>query len=154
MNRSVLALALLLAPLLACTPTPPEDRPLDDVAVDAGPTQTLTVDDDVQGSLPSQDSGLTGKLPSNFPIDVPLPLPASITDLGGLSSNQYVEVSVPRARDAVRAEVDQLLRGNGWSKAGGDAYTSSDGRRLAVVVSGDRNGALVRIDYSGAVAAR
>ncbi|MEM1249285.1 MAG: hypothetical protein AAGK22_23110 [Acidobacteriota bacterium] len=149
----LLSAALLIALVAgACQPSgPAEDAPLEEVAVDGGPTETLTVENDPQGSLPQQEAGLTGTLPSNFPQDVPLPLPASITDLGGLNENRYVEVSVARSVDAVRDEMHGLLRGNGWSRAGDGDYRSADGRTLKVSVSGDRNGSTLRIGYDQAV---
>ncbi len=141
---------LLFAAAVACSPAPPGEEVLEDVQVGEGPTETLTVDEDQQGQLPSSGGrGLTGVLPTDFPADVPLPLPADITDLGMDDTRRYVEVSVQRPLEDVRADVNARLRGSGWQQQG-QSY-SKGARTIDVAVSGSRGSARVRIDYTRAL---
>ena len=136
------ALALAAAALAACGPSAPSEDRLDEVVVGGGPTETLTVENDAQGQLPSIEEELSGRLPSSFPEDVPLPGPATVTDLG----ERYVEISLARDMEDVRADVDARLRGAGWAAVRGGAYTKAD-RRLEVTISGDRIGTIVGYSY-------
>lgn len=131
--------------------TPPGEEPaeLEVVEVDAGATAKMTYEGDA--SEPERGPALAGSLPSTFPSDLPLPLPASVTELADEGAGRrYLVLRTADPVDAVRSTLPARLERAGWRSEGGDPWVRvKDGRRVRFRFEADpvTRGALVRIDY-------
>ena len=109
--------ALLLVLGVACGDQGKE--PGEAPTIDVPPALTVDVENDPQAVEETPE--LVGVLPSDFPAEVPLYVPASLIDFGrsprGLRS---VSLISPHPTSRVRRELDLLMRDRGWS-AGGSA---------------------------------
>ncbi len=90
---------------------------------------------------------LVGILPSDFPSDLPLYLPASLVDFG--ANPRSVDLLSPDAPGRVRPELFRLIRGSGWivQESGGSASLSKGSRQVRLIVREEQPGTLYRFEY-------
>jgi len=146
----VFVLAALLGACGSRRQGQPSDR-LDTVEVKPAPEASLEVKDDVKA--PERGTtGLTGVVPADFPSDVPLYSPASITDFGQTAGGRrQLTFTTPAGPDKVRAWLTSKLPARGWSEvpgASGDTLRYEKGQRtVSITVRRDPVGAVYRIEY-------
>jgi len=145
----VLALGVLP---VACGPSGQGGTPqqLDTVEVAPAPESKIDVEQDVKA--PERGTtGLTGVVPADFPADVPLYSPASITDFGGTADGRrQLTFATPDRPDKVRSWLTGRLVDQGWKqKAVGTAALEFEKgpRTVRVSVQGDPVGAVYRVEY-------
>jgi hypothetical protein len=124
---------------------------LDTVEVRPAPESTIEVKDDVQAPEKGT-TGLTGVVPADFPSDVPLYSPASITDFGRTpDGRRQLTFATSSAPDDVRARLVAGLLAHGWGQAtaaGEDTMRfEKDGRTVRLQVHADPVGAVYRVEY-------
>lgn len=123
--------ALLLVLTAACGDRGKEagDAP----TIDVRPALTVDVENDPQAI--EETPALVGVLPSDFPAEVPLYVPASLIDFGrsprGLRS---VSLISPHPVPRVSRELDELMRGRGWSAEGQPGVGGTRWRKGALEV--------------------
>jgi hypothetical protein len=146
--RAVLVL-VLLGWVFGCTKPGEEPPELEVVEVDAGATARMTPEGDA--TEPDRGPALAGSLPPAFPGDLPLPLPASVTELADEGAGRrYLVLRAADPVDAVRSTLPARLERAGWRSEGGDPWVRvKDVRRVRFRFEADpvTRGALVRIDY-------
>jgi hypothetical protein len=147
LSRLALALALSLGASCARrTEVAPE---LEVVEVDAGATAHMTADGDA--TEPERGPSLSGALPSSFPRDLPLPLPASVTELSSeADAARFVVIRSAAAPETLRRELASRLDRGGWQREGGDPWVrTKDGRRVQLRIDPDAfgGGTLMRVEY-------
>ena len=124
-----------------------EEAPLETVEV--APSLEVATQDDPQAK--PRPVALVGILPTGFPPDLPIYLPASVVDFGSASNGyQQAELLSPHPRDQVAAGLEQRLRKNGWSiaPAGGTRAKLSKGNRDAwLEVRDAKPGTIFRYEY-------
>jgi hypothetical protein len=126
-------LVLLLPFLFACggEEAPKEER-LE--TVDVAPPLTLETADDPRQAAPEPQ--LSGVLPTDFPSDLPLYLPASLVDSETTASGASVTLLTGAPLSRVRDELFERARAQGWQvepDAGGAALHKGSARvRLRV----------------------
>ena len=126
--------------LVACSEAPPGEEPLE--TVDVEPALELETVDDQQA--PERKAELAGRLPSDFPADLPLFLPASLVDFGESPNGATVTLLTPRPLAEVRRQLLEQARALGWSVAPGSAgqyELSRAGRRVRLEVGDGHPGA-------------
>lgn len=145
--------ALLLAGLacLACGTPPP-------VEVDKRPSEIVDVQPVIEDVHTSGDAqavakkpSLTGVMPSSFPKDLPLLLPASLVDFGttpeGLRS---VSLATPTSSAKVRPELLSLLSAQGWQPQGSEGSATllrKDDRTVRLLIESASSGAVYHFEY-------
>lgn len=154
LNRLGLLLfaALLLAWTSACQ-RPRQDASagdLDTVEVKPAPESSIEVKDDVKA--PERGTtGLTGVVPADFPSDVPLYSPASITDFGKTpDGRRQLTFATASAPDEVRTRLVAGLLAHGWgqaAEAGGAMRFEKGGRHVVITVQADPVGSVYRVEY-------
>jgi hypothetical protein len=144
-----LLLAVLAASLCAaCARRATEPAELEVVEVDAGATAQMTAEGDT--TEPERGPTLSGALPSGFPRDLPLPLPASVTELSSdADATRFVVIRSPATPDAVRRDLAARLGRAGWRREGGDRWVSPGDRRVRIRLDADAfgGGTLMRVEY-------
>lgn len=120
--------------------------PLETEVVEPAPEATIDISEDAQSAR--RVESLSGVLPSDVPSDLPLHRPASLVDFGS-GGERYITFTSPAAPAAVRADMEQRLRAEGWAREGGGeaAVFVKDGRRINLTVEPDPVGSLWRVDY-------
>lgn len=117
--------------------------------VEVAPNLEVATENDPQAK--PRPVTLVGILPTGFPADLPIYLPASVVDFGSASNGyQQAELLSPHPRDQVAAGLEQKLRQNGWSiaPAGGTQAKLSKGNRLVwLEVRDARPGTIFRYQY-------
>lgn len=91
---------------------------------------------------------LVGILPSDFPSDLPLYLPASLVDFG--ANPRSVDLLSPHSPGRVRPELFRLIRGGGWTleESGGGSSTLRKGsRQVRLKIGEGKPGTLYRFEY-------
>ncbi len=146
-------LALWLPWLLACggssDPAPEMSR---------RPSQTIDVKpviEDIEFTGDQQAVArkptLTGALPSDFPADIPLFLPASLIDFGGTADGwRSVSLATPAGQSKVDAQLMGLLDAAGWRVTGseGGARRLSKGElTVRLRIEGASTGAVYHFEY-------
>lgn len=152
-DRPLRSAARLLTVVVLCGAcgTPPGQEPaeLEVVEVDAGATAQMTPEGDA--TEPERGPALAGGLPPSFPRDLPLPLPASVTEFSAESdSSRWVVLRAADPLDAVRRSLPGRFDRAGWRSEGGDPWVrAKDGRRIRIRLDADpvTGGALVRVEY-------
>jgi hypothetical protein len=146
--RAVLLL-MLLGWVFGCTKPGEEPAELEVVEVDAGATARMTPEGDA--TEPDRGPALAGSLPPAFPGDLPLPLPASVTELSSEGEpTRYVVIRTADSLEAVRQALPARLDRAGWRSEGGDPWARvKDGRRIRIRLEGDAitRGTLMRVEY-------
>ena len=145
------ALALGVLPL-ACGPTGQGRGPqqLDTVEVAPAPESKIDVEQDVKA--PERGTtGLTGVVPADFPPDVPLYSPASITDFGDTADGRrQLTFATPDGPDKVRSWLIGRLVDLGWRRRAGASAAmefEKGPRTVRISVQGDPVGAVYRVEY-------
>ena len=112
------AAGLSLALLLACQPpVVDESTPLETVEVDRGPTEVFSPDDDAVAA--GSSSGVSGALPGNFPDDLPIFEPSSVTDFGVLDdSSSFLVLHTDRELSEVTGVLRSALDRSTWQPDG------------------------------------
>lgn len=126
------------------------DQPDSLTAVDVVEQPALDPTNDPVAS--ARPTALIGILPSDFPDDVTLYLPASLVDFETSEEIHWVDLFTPSPVSTVRPELIALLRSSGWSvnDSTPDTLTASkDSRRLQISIRDARPGTEYRIEYSG-----
>jgi len=146
-RADLLVPALLLLALAACDRAPRGQR------APAGELETVEVapPPDAGASLAGdeverrrQESGLAGILPSDFPRDLPLPLPASLIDTERGGGEVAILLASPSACGALRESHRVQLLAAGWREEGEGSFRQG-GRRAAVSYRDSRPGCHLRI---------
>lgn len=142
----LLAIGLALA-LCGCSGGESDGSPPELVAEDVGSKIEISPEDDTKEAR-RPESRLSGVLPSDFPDDLPLHLPASLVDFG-TESTPYVELLSKGSKSAIATELTGRLRAAGWTlEGGGDAWTARrDGRVVKLVLRGTGTGTTYRYEY-------
>lgn len=113
--------------------------------VDSG----LSTETDRKG--PPIVQGVAGILPSDYPRDLPIHKPSSVSDFGTAENgSRFVELESPTGMASVAAGLEQQLRQAGWTleRSGTGAYrVSKDGSVVTIVVSELYSGSRIRIEY-------
>ncbi len=146
-RRPPMAALLVLALALTGCPGPSEDR--DAPVIDVPPAVDVDTTNDPQaGEAPSV---LVGILPSDFPDDLPLYLPASLVDFGQTAGGlRSVSLLSPHRDQRVRQELEGLLAEQGWSVeplANGSIRVRKGSKQVWLRVQNARPGTLYAYDY-------
>lgn len=141
-----LGLVLLLAAcsMLACFGGSGESSGVKEI-IDVRDLPQVDTSQDPQAE--ARKPSLVGILPSDFPGDLPLYLPASLVDFG--SNPRSVDLLSPDALGRVRPELFRLIRAGGWTvqESGGGASLRKDSRRVRLIVREGQPGTLYRFEY-------
>ncbi|MCL4838776.1 MAG: hypothetical protein KJ058_12515 [Thermoanaerobaculia bacterium] len=95
-----------------------------------------------------EGGGLAGILPSDFPRDLPLPLPASLIDTERGGGEVAILLASPSSCGALREAHRLQLLAAGWREEGAGSFRQG-GRRAAVAFQDSRPGCHVRIAVRG-----
>jgi hypothetical protein len=140
-------LALLLA---ACAgPDAGEPGELELIEVAPSRTSVLTTDYDV-AAAPQSRTAFSGVLPSDFPDDLPLYDPSTLTDFGGEGGGRYVILFTPDATTMVRDRMRGELARSGWTLIDGDTESGTWRRgshSVIMYISDARPGTEIRVEY-------
>lgn len=101
---------------------------------DVPPPIEIPIADDPQEA--PRPKGLSGRLPSGFPTELPLYLPASLIDYGLEADERWVDILTAAGRDQVEPHMLGAAAEAGWKSDG-----QSDGRSLRL---GERS---VRLEF-------
>jgi len=93
-------------------------------------------------------SGLAGVLPSDFPRDLPLPLPASLIDIERGGGEVAIVLATAAGCDGVLAAHRSRMLAAGWFEEAPGSYRQ-EGRRAVVSGRDSRPGCHVRIAIRG-----
>ncbi len=130
MPRSLLPLVLPLLVLVAGCDRRQEAG--ETPTIDVPPALTVDIENDPRAA--EEVPALIGILPTDFPPEVPIYVPASLIDFGssprGLRS---VSLLSPHSAQRVRRQLDELMRDRGWT-ADGDAAEGTRWRKGAIEV--------------------
>jgi hypothetical protein len=138
---ALLALGACRAPVID------EEAPLEIVEVDRGPTAAFSPDEDVIGQRTVDR--VAGALPGNFPSDLPIYEPSSVSDFGPLGERQsFLVLHSDRSPSQVTEAVRIALDGSGWARDG-DAFRRKKGQLVArySIHAASRGGTEIRIEY-------
>lgn len=140
-------LAALLA-LAACDQEKTEQKPIE--TVDVSPAIELDISEDVE-QAPVKPS-LVGVLPSSFPTDLPVLLPASLIDFGQTEGGErFVDLLLENSMTRMHREVEAALRKAGWSISGdarqSGATLSKGERRVTWRMLDAKPGTVCRYEY-------
>ncbi|MEM8961865.1 MAG: hypothetical protein AAGD38_10315 [Acidobacteriota bacterium] len=151
-NFALLLLAVLLTSV-ACrqtdddTPPPPPVLETEEV----GAPDAIDPDQDPRATA-RRSSGpqLRGVLPSDFPQDLPVALPASIVDLSGDAEGERLVsfAAFGVSQSSLRNDLLARLAGAGWQideSASGSWQLSKDGRRATLRI--DKDGPTAQFHY-------
>ena len=150
------ALLILAAVVVAagCAPTKSGGgeqaaQPLEVEEISLPVDSALSTEADRKG--PPVVQGVAGVLPSDFPRDVTVHTPSSVSDFGDTADgSRFVELESPTAVAAVTASFEQRLRGQGWvvRRSGADALqVSKNGRAVTITISQLDSGSRIRVEY-------
>jgi len=146
-HSRTLVMGLALAALAAAgCPGTQDGKNVDTVDVAAG----LEVPTDSDPKAPPEIARLTGALPSDFPRDLPVHLPASVLDFGtGADGLRWVSLISSDGGDRVRTATEARLRAAGWSlsESGGALVVRKGERRARLLLEEARPGTLMRYEY-------
>ena len=122
-----------------------EERRLE--TVDVEPSISIDIEDDP--TEVERAPALVGVLPSGFPEDMPLYLPASLIDFGTGDGGRFVSLLTPHAQARVERELIEQARGAGWTAAGsgGTRELSKGGLRLRLRIEDGNPGTLYHFEY-------
>ncbi len=111
-GRILVPVTVMLAMALgfAACDGPSDARP---DTIDVPPRLEVSTADDPQAVRRSP--GLIGVLPGDFPDDLPIYLPASLTDFGTVEGRRSVTLFSPHATSRVRRGFEALLGDRGWT---------------------------------------
>lgn len=144
--------ATLLVPLVfaACPSPEPGEREL--ATTDVAPALEVETGNDPQASPPV--AALTGVLPSDFPADLPLYLPASLVDFGRSDQGLHsVTLLTSHSVSRVRRGLDELLSEQGWAAepggADGATVLRKGGRQVRLRVENAQPGTAYIYEYPG-----
>ena len=141
----------ILVALVACTRGPRAQRAaggeLETVEVAPPPDAGASLAGD-EVERRRQESGLAGILPSDFPRDLPLPLPASLIDTERGGGEVAILLASPSSCGALREAHRLQLVAAGWREEGAGRFRQG-GRRAAVAYRDSRPGCHVRIAVGG-----
>lgn len=147
-SKRALALGLALCSTFACFGGSGDSEQVKEI-VDVRNLPQVDTSNDPR-AVPRK-AALIGILPSDFPADIPLYLPASLVDFanqpGGLRS---VELLSPHPPAKVQPQLFDLLRDSGWSLESSSSGTSNlhKGSRLVRLIIGEGEpGTLYRFEY-------
>ena len=92
---------------------------------------------------------LVGILPTDFPSDLPLYLPASLVDFGIRQGKRYVSLLTATSLQRVDRELGKLLRQKGWSvsEGGGGKRLRKGSQQVSLRLENARPGTLYHFDY-------
>lgn len=141
-RASVTALALYLA---GCQPSTEETATLE--AVDVEPALVVGTEDDQQAV--ERGPALSGIMPTDFPSDLPLYLPASLIDFGTRDGARYVSLLTSSSLSQVERELSELLRQQGWSlaEASGSKRLRKGAQQVSLRLENARPGTLYHFEY-------
>ena len=146
-----LAALLLLAALAACGRSPRAERApgeeLETVEVAPPPDAGASLAGD-EVERRREGGGLAGILPSDFPGDLPLPLPASLIDVERDGGGLAILLASPAECDALAREHRLRMLAAGWREEGPGRFRLG-ARRAEVALRDSRPGCHVRIAVRG-----
>ncbi len=122
--------------------TPPE-------TVDVGPSLVISTENDP--TEVERKPALIGVLPADFPEDLPLYLPASLTDFGaGDGGWRFVELLTSHSVAQADAGLAALVSESGWATSGsgdGGRLLRKGNRQVRLRIQDGRPGAYYRYEY-------
>ncbi len=140
---AVLLLGLLLA--AGCGGGPAEEQQRQLEAVDVTPAPSFDIDNDPQEPDPA--AVLVGVLPSDFPADLPLYLPASLVDFGAAGGGRRsVSLLSPHPIARVGPGIRALLAEKGWSNDGQGGFRKGT-RQVRLHLENARPGTTYSFEY-------
>jgi hypothetical protein len=151
MGRLVLIPVAMLVALVACNRGPRAERAaggeLETVEVAPPPDAAASLEGD-EVERRRQESGLAGILPSDFPRDLPLPLPASLIDVERSGGEVAILLASTSSCATLRESHRHQLAAAGWREEGAGSFRQG-GRRAAVAYRDSRPGCHARIAVRG-----
>ncbi len=151
MKRGFVCLALLIL-VVGCNRPPSRDRgitELEDIDIGAAPDAELSTELDEQGRRIAIE--VSGVLPTDVPLDVPIHSPSSLIDFGEVDEQRrYVAVDTSAGMSTVRGRLVSELGTQGWALASEEESKlefSKAGRSLVVVVEDLKPGTRLRYEY-------
>jgi len=151
MKRGFVRLGLLIL-VVGCNRAPSKDRgttELEDIDIGAAPDAELSTELDEQGRQVAIE--VSGVLPTDVPLDVPIHSPSSLVDFGEVDEQRrYLAVDTSAGVGTVRGQLVSELGDQGWalaSEAGSKLEFSKAGRLLVVVVEDLKPGTRLRYEY-------
>jgi hypothetical protein len=117
-------------------------------AVDVGPALEIPTELDQQAT--QRKEALVGVLPSSFPKDLPIYLPASLVDFGDTATGSWVELLTPHGRVKVGEELQRRLLAAGWQVAehkGLNLKVAKQGKTARLILAEESSGTLYRYEY-------
>jgi hypothetical protein len=142
-------LALLCSAALACQGYQGSgDGAIETVDVRPSRTTLLTTAYDVEA--PERRGAFTGVLPSDFPSDLPLYDPSSLTDFGDHGRARFVLLFSPDAATMVRDRMRGELARSGWALIEGGMQRGTwrrGSQSLILDIQDARPGTEIRIEY-------
>ena len=152
-NRAAATAAALLLVALACAPREQgasSEASIETEDVDAGPTSNMVPLEDEQTANTGEQ--LSGLLPDDFPNDLPVYLPSSVSDFGVVSEAvRFLELRTPDSAATVRSAIAQNWSQRGWRATGNGTYERS-GRNVTLSVTEEGLAdTRIRIEYPAQV---
>jgi hypothetical protein len=122
---------------------------LETVEIGSAPDAELSTDLDEQGR--QVEIEVSGVLPTDVPLDVPIHSPSSVIDFGQVDEvRRYVAVDTSAGVSIVRGKLISELGAEGWalaSEAGSSLEFDKAGSSLVVVVDDLKPGTRLRYEY-------
>lgn len=121
----------------------PKTIPTEDVAPPLGAGVSVAGDQ----QEPARRSRFSGVLPGNFPSDVPIYEPSTLTDFGPAGAGRsYVILQTPDSPEVVRGRFLEQLGARGY-RAGADGVMVEGETSLRVSFEDARPGTRIRLEY-------
>lgn len=138
---------VLVVTFAGCAAPTSEDKEIDTVDVTPG----LEVDTSGDEQARARQPALSGILPTDFPRDLPLYLPASLVDYGESEAGRpTVTLLTADEISRVRRDLHAKLAAAGWESSSGAAGTEvlkKGGARAWLVLEDGRPGTRYRYEY-------
>lgn len=135
--------------LAACGPAD-QSEPQEVETVDVVPGRTTVLTTAYDEVAERRQEGSLGVLPSDFPQDLPLYQPASLTDFGSPEGGRYVLLFSPDEKGVVQQRMKVELRRSGWTLVEGSAERGTYRRgsqSVVLSVTDARPGTEIRVEY-------
>ena len=118
--------------------------------IDVVPGRTSLLTTAYDETAPVRQETFSGVLPSDFPSDLPLYDPSSLTDFGDAGGGRYVLMFTPDTATMVRDRMGSELTGTGWARIDGNTErgTYRRGSQSVIIEISDANpGTEIRVEY-------
>ena len=118
--------------------------------IDVVPGRTSALTTAFDETAPTRSEAFSGVLPQDFPPDLPLYDPSSLTECGDAGGGRYVLLFTPDTVTMVRDRMAAQLSRSGWTRIDGDAVrgTYRRGSQSVILDVQDANpGTEIRVEY-------